>query len=1104
MLNIKVFLKLKNYCIFNKNFPLNCNSDNLPFIALKVSPEGEILYANNYWKTLVNTLNSPPSHTIFDYLPAVETVSTALIFELVIKNKLNRFKSHLDLSGRKILVDWRVSFEYGEIVLWGYDLDHEAFEDTAIDLFQKTIENFTGNKICLWTYHVEQQQFKISENGLIMFGITRDDATTLRQFIARSGIMVDKETIFCGKQHLEKDRKFSFDAKVANQNTQITDIEVFIRSVNHESGLPVLMFGFVHDISERKRIEEKLKEQSIELQIKHTELEKSNKRLTDALQRLEKAKFDLEERERNYRQIFDSTSDAIFLHDCQTFSIIDVNETMLKLYGFDNKEEVIGKNVELLSPGEDEFDRKKAEEYLKKVRETRQKQTVEWIARNKFGKKFWVEVSLEYAEINNRDLILASVCDISGRKKIQSQLEYHTQLLQLILNLSIKFASIAIEDIPQTTEEALRDVVRFMNIDQSILFEFDHAQQLFIKKYEYPKQQKIPAVVPFDAIPSIIKTNFITQTPSIDFLIIDKNSPQDFYANVVKHTGLKTVLLIPLVGKLQYSGLLTFGSIDQSRHWSDDEFSVLKLFASLLINIHLRTVYERSLTQAKEEAEQRETQIRELFNSSPLGVLNIRPDGTIIQLNEAALRILGSPSEEMTKKLNVLTTKPLVDAGFSADFVRCVEQRTIVRNEMPYRSVWGKEVHARYILTPILHKNELVSVLVNIEDFTEINEARKNLINLKEKAEESDRMKSVFLSNMSHEIRTPMNGIVGFAELLNEQGYDVQKRQEFTKIIISNAYHLLDLINDIIDISKIESGDIKPNWGPANINELIMNVFNMMDPIARSKKLPLSFSVALPTDKAVLNIDAIKVRQVLINLINNAIKFTEQGFIEYGYKTKGEFVEFYVKDSGKGIPHNDKKKIFERFHQLDNQPQVSCTGTGLGLSICKAYVEMLGGKIWVQSTLGVGSTFFFTLPYKPSQPLRNIENTGFNMNSQPQWNERKILLAEDDANNQRLITEILESTGVNTICCFTAEEAIDVLRQDVKIDLVLMDLRLPKMGGLEATQEIRKFNPRIPIIAQTAYVFSEELNNTISAGCNDVLIKPMKRAELLKILQKYL
>ncbi len=374
----------------------------------------------------------------------------------------------------------------------------------------------------------------------------------------------------------------------------------------------------------------------------------------------------------------------------------------------------------------------------------------------------------------------------------------------------------------------------------------------------------------------------------------------------------------------------------------------------------------------------------------------------------------------------------------------------------------------------------------------------------KDKAEESDRLKSAFLANMSHEIRTPMNGILGFANLLKEPELSIHQQKEYVRIIERSGVRMLNIINDIIDISKIEAGLTKLNIKESNINQQIEYIYTFFKPEIEGKGMTISYRSTLPDKESIIKTDREKVFSILTNLVKNAIKYSKDGEIKIGYILKGDYIEFYVRDSGIGIHKDRQKAIFERFIQADIEDKMAQQGAGLGLSISKAYVEMLGGKIWVESEEGVGSTFYFTLPYQiNSEEILKVSDFAPTEGKENNIRNLKILIAEDDEPSEMLISIIVKEFSTEVIKAKTGKEVVEMCRKNSDINLILMDIQMPDMNGYEATRQIRQFNKEVIIIAQTAYGLMGDREKSIEAGCNEYIAKPINKTELLALIQKY-
>jgi hypothetical protein len=402
-----------------------------------------------------------------------------------------------------------------------------------------------------------------------------------------------------------------------------------------------------------------------------------------------------------------------------------------------------------------------------------------------------------------------------------------------------------------------------------------------------------------------------------------------------------------------------------------------------------------------------------------------------------------------------------------------------------------------------LQKDAVEEINRNLEIIVE--ERTKELVEAKNKAEQSDRLKSAFLANMSHEIRTPMNAIVGFANFLTE-AEDEEERNECCQLIIENGNHLLSLINDIIDISKIEAGMLELSKSQFVLNDLIQEVLRIFKNVqnVKIKDLKISCNNGLDSTDSIIYSDRKRLKQILINLINNACKFTDQGYVEFGYNLHSELLIFYVKDTGRGIELEKQKFIFERFMQgaLDNTPDHD--GSGLGLAISKSFVKLFGGEIWFESEKGIGSVFYFTLQFdRGIGSTYNQDKIKFEI-MDDKWKDKVILIAEDVATNYILLQKFLRKTGATLIWAKNGQEAVDECRTNNNIDLVLMDIRMPIMNGIDATKQIKAINIDLPVIAQTAYAMDGDGERSRQAGCDDYISKPIILSEFMAMIEKYL
>ncbi|MDD4746656.1 MAG: PAS domain S-box protein [Salinivirgaceae bacterium] len=1330
--------------------------NNSDFFYCVMECDGSLTEVNDRWKkTFVNNKNSGSKLNIYDFVALEEITGLNLTLEQIFKAKISQYETQMNVSDKEfVVIEWNVKIEGSKAYHVGRDVtiyrQSELINKEQVDFYNTVLDNAGVGH---WKYKFANREFQASDNALILFGSDPNAELNIKDLMYTLNSKGRENVAAAIKELVEEQKNFSLDVTIlAGKNNGQKYGSITGKVIYDQAHNPSYIYGTTQDITDRKNVEIELFRKNEEFELQSVELRKLNEKLVSVNEQLVISKANFEERERNYREIFENASDAIIVHDAKTFAIVDVNATMVKMYGYSSKKEAVIQSIDKLSVKSEFYNSEKAKDLLRKVAATNTQETIEWHMQTQGGAPFWVEVSLKQATINGKARILASLRDISKRKAAQHALKksqdhlssvlnnmeevawshempgnnlvymssssekllgftpeeflqdpdlwkktihpldleyvldeitnfkpktyfeleyrintldgkirwvrdrtkvtydghgeptridglvsditsqkeaelkystveqryrelveisvdgiaignadgliieanqqflniigetlegvkkkhitdffddkeiatnpfrydllqqgevvirerfingangqktlvemrskkmtdnilqsvirditdrrnaedeiaYRVELQNLVISLGTRFFNVRSREIDIAISQSLKEIGSFTKVDRAYTFLYDHDNRTQTNTHEWCALGIQPMISENQEIPiSLTKKEYQIHLKGESYYFSDIEQIADnkeFYEKL-KGQNVVSMVTIPMIYNQKCYGFVGFDTVLHPRKWKEEDIAVLKLFADLLVNFKIKTRFESTLRDAKFKAQTNEKQVRGLVDMSPIGILNVAPDGVIFDLNDAAVKILGSPSKEMTMSLNLYKVRQLEEVGFLSDFSRCVKEKIVVKNGMQYRSVWGKDAFTRYYLVPIMVDDELSSILINIEDVTEIEEARQKLINLKEKAEESDRLKSAFLANMSHEIRTPMNGIIGFAELMNEASVSDQEKRQYLKIITNNAYHLLDLINDIIDISKIEAGQTNVNINETNLNLILTDVFMLLQPISEKKGLDFSYSTRLSDSNSFAVTDFVKVKQILFNLVNNSLKFTENGSVQFGYEIESDYIKFYVKDTGCGIPEKSRSVVFDRFLQLDNQPKESRTGTGLGLAISKAYVELLGGEIGLTSEVGKGTQFIFTIPYKKvlriygdSQPKKKSLD----------WTSKTILLAEDDYPNRIFVTEVLKKTNVTVVAVGSGQEAVDMVKKGTIFDLVLMDLKMPNMDGIEATIEILKINNRMPIIAQTAYAFAEDVAIAKNAGCVDFISKPMKAVELLSMVEKYL
>jgi PAS domain S-box-containing protein len=514
---------------------------------------------------------------------------------------------------------------------------------------------------------------------------------------------------------------------------------------------------------------------------------------------------------------------------------------------------------------------------------------------------------------------------------------------------------------------------------------------------------------------------------------------------------------------------------------------------------------KKKATKALHETEDAYETLR---SNVPIALYRATVKGDLLYANPALLTMFGYPSLEEIQKIpmkdlyvdpenrNILMTQLMKE--------KVIKNFEVAFNRKDGTTFWGS-VNAQAIFD---EEGEHLFQDGIIVDITELKKTTEALIQAKEKAEESDHLKTAFLANMSHEIRTPLNAILGFSDLLNEPYYTKEEMERFVELIHKNGHSLLNIINDILDIAKIEAGVIQlfPESYPVEnmVNELFESFSKPKFPESQDQ---IAFDLKTPQDPDLLiTTDQNRLKQILTNLLSNAFKFTEEGSVTLSYQTDEDHITFVVSDTGMGIPEEQLDIIFNRFRQLDDSHTRERGGTGLGLTIAKNLVEKLHGSIWVESALYEGSSFYVRLPLhtekaKTSKDQKKIKPVYSSvMHHDIRWPDKTILIVEDVASNYNYLDFLLKKTGAKILWAENGKDAIIQAEEHDAIDVILMDIQLPDLNGLEATREIKKMRPDLPIIAQTAFALSTDEQEVYDAGCDAYIPKPISKKTFFNIL----
>jgi PAS domain S-box-containing protein len=588
------------------------------------------------------------------------------------------------------------------------------------------------------------------------------------------------------------------------------------------------------------------------------------------------------------------------------------------------------------------------------------------------------------------------------------------------------------------------------------------------------------------AVPIIINNVHIANLFSGQFFL-EKPDKESFKNQAVKYgfdikEYLNALDQVPLVSEEQVSHTMEF----------------LLNMTKLISEMTLQKGEQIELNKALKKSEEK---YRSIFENVQDVFYQIDPNGIITEISPSIFKMAGYQRED-------LIGKSLQQFYFDQE-----ERLALMDVLADQDEVWDYEIRmvektgqVKYVSLNAHKMTDADNILLGIEgsmrDISERKKFETELIGAKNKAEESDRLKTAFLHNISHEIRTPMNAIIGFTALMSEPDISPENKITFIETIQGSSNQLLSIINDIVDISNIETNLVKLHITEFNLNKSFESLYEQFLPVAKKKNIYLGFKTGLGDDEAIIQTDSTKLIQVISNLINNALKFTSEGQIIFGYSLNGPMLEFFVSDTGIGIPDEQHDMIFNRFYQVENTISRQYEGTGLGLSICKGYVELLGGRIWLTSEHKKGSVFYFTIPNNQINTQNFSEPPEEHSEIPATKKPDTILIAEDDLNSFKLMTNYLANQNFKIIHAINGIEAVETCRSRNDIALVLMDIKMPLLDGYSATRQIREFLPEINIIAQTA--FYDDKEKALANGCNDFISKPFTKDHLISKIREQL
>lgn len=827
--------------------------------------------------------------------------------------------------------------------------------------------------------------------------------------------------------------------------------------------------------SENDKPRKELEREIIQLREEITKLKEANK---------VPSKFNTKNysQEHLFHSIFEESGIGIAIVD-KSLRIIKFNRTFYNLFGYE-QEELLEMTYQDLIPEEK---RERASQFIKAMFSSKiRKYEAEQVYLKKDNTQVWIKLTATVINDSNGkpEYILGMGEDISEIKRQE-------KIRDVVYNISnaVNYSS-SLYKLIQTIKDNLKIII--------------DAKHFYIALYNEKSDSF--------SVPYLVKSKETFETFSAKKTLVGyvQKNRRPFLLNYKEILKLQTEGKIFIAGKLSKQwlgvpliinekviGVLGVQSYEDEKAFDNNDLTVLEILSNQ-ISASIQKM------RSEEELKIERAYFKELFDNSPEAIAIVDNSSKIININAEFTNLFGYTKEEsLHKPIEDLISTPafkteaqhLTSEVATGKTIKIDTKRQKKDGSMVDVSLWG---------TPIMLDEGQIAVYAIFRDITERVEAEQKLEEAKEKAEESDRLKTSFLTNMSHEIRTPMNAIIGFSELIAEPTTDQETREEFTQQIYASSNMLLKLIDDIIDISQLDAGNLKLNKTKFNVSKILSDLYNKFEKERlEEEKKEIELLLHNPFGESITYIETDEVRfnQIFTHLLNNALKYTHSGFVEFGFDiNQQEEPIFYVRDTGIGIPEDKTDIIFDHFTKLEDRTKLY-RGTGIGLTITKKLVHLLGGEIWVESNLGIGSIFYFTLPNKVS--LLEIKNGNNNKNKNYNWAGKKVLVAEDEDTNFEVIRASLARTHAYIERVKDGKKAIKRC-EDEEFDIVLMDIKMPLLDGIEATKKIRTFKPNLPIIAQTAFVHKNERDLCIDAGCNEYFPKPIKSYVLLETIDKYI
>jgi PAS domain S-box-containing protein len=785
------------------------------------------------------------------------------------------------------------------------------------------------------------------------------------------------------------------------------------------------------------------------------------------------------------------------LHGCYFSSNNDSDRTMLELHpkfekisGYPVEDVIRNKRIsysDLIFPQDREQVWLLVQQSIKKQKTYE----VEYRLKTASGQiRYISETGFETYSNGNGSVIEGVMTDITHTRRLEMQLE----TVKKIMLLSQESHSLA--EMIELIENELAAVI--FNCSYRLAFYDRHARAFMVPMVENGEAffKKQPLDKTLDAM--VVLRNRTIMLKRNDILKLKRQGKLRS-----DHAEPKVFLGVPLTIDGKAHGIISIQNFDNEDSLHDSDRSLIEFIAVQVVTAMIQKV-------ASDET----GILVEALQQNPEAIMIIDLHGYIIYANQHALNNTGLSQKCIIGSLPAILNPKYNDAEQVRLIWDTLHQHNQWEGEFQNRNNNGQMFWEFALITPYRDYQSNVTHYIYVQErLTERKKTEAELIIARRRAEESDKLKTAFLSNMSHEIRTPMNAIMGFTEMLATDQYTPQEHSEFINLILENGHKLLSTIDEIIDIAKIEAGQFRIEAAKCSANKILYDNFNILKTLQQKyqkENLKLIARQNRDNENVLFVSDAHRINQVLINLMENALKYTFDGFIEVGYRVlreeDTEYICFYVKDSGTGIARERMLLIFDRFSQASENYMSTQSDNGLGLAISRNVAHLMGGDLRVESAIGKGSAFYFMLPLTRTR-AEILQPPPAEPQPEPHkltWPEKTVLITEDEDSNFTLLEVMLQKTRVKIHRAYNGKQAVDYVLGGNNVDLVLMDIRMPVMNGYQATEHIKAFNPALPVIIQTAFAMSGDRETGLAAGCDEYLPKPIRASELYRLMQKFL